>query len=65
MVVVVVLWKASDGQGVLRLHALSARAAVQAGIGQKLNASILLCLKAYGKIFDHLSGCLGMAEGEP
>ena len=54
MVVVVVLRKTGDGHGVLSLHALAARTTVEAGVGQKLNASILLCLEANLEVFNDL-----------
>ena len=54
VVVVVVLRKTGDGHGVLSLHALAARATVEAGVGQKLNASVLLCLEANLEVFNDL-----------
>ena len=54
MVVVVVLRKSGDGHGVLGLHALAARATVEAGIGQKLNTPVLLCLEANLEVFNDL-----------
>ena len=54
MVVVVVLRKTGDGHGVLSLHALAARTTVEAGVGQELDATVLLCLKANRKVFHNL-----------
>jgi hypothetical protein len=54
VIVVVVLGKSRDGHGVLGLHALAACATVEAGIGQKLNTPVLLCLVANLEVFNDL-----------
>ena len=62
MVVVVVLRKTGDGHGVLSLNALASRATVEAGVGQKLNAPVLLGLEANLEVFNDLGMKLACEE---